>query len=355
MKRFSRREFLKLSGRMAAILGLSPLLVTDMAEALEQSAAGNPPVLWIQGASCTGDSVSLLNSVEPDIKDVLLDIISLRFHPTVMAAAGDLAMSAMEETSEKAKGKYYLVVEGAVPKDDGGVYCTVGENGSGKPITFLNLLERLSKDAAAIIAVGTCATSGGIPAGAPNPTGCVGVSEVVKGTPVINIPGCPAHPDWILGSLAHVLLYKKVPALDGQGRPKLFFGKLIHDNCPRRQYFDNSIFARSLSEEGCLFKLGCKGPMTHADCPTRQWNNGVNFCIKAGAPCIGCAEVVFPDETSPMYKQMPDIALPGIRATADGIGKVVGAATAVGIGAHFVGSIVTGRLGGKNTEEEGEE
>lgn len=351
MKKLSRADFLKLCAGSAAAVGISQLYTPQIAEALESAAAGNPPVIWIQAASCTGCSVSLLNSVHPAIKEVLLEIISVKYHPNVMAAAGEMAIQAIQKTAAENKGKFYLVVEGAVPTKDNGIYCTIGEI-DGKPVTALEWITNLSKDAAAVLSVGTCSSFGGIPSANPNPTGCKPVSEIVKGTPVINIPGCPPHPDWIIGTIAHVLLYKKVPELDKFGRPTMFFSGLIHDNCPRRQYFDNGTIAKNLSEPGCLVQLGCKGPITQSDCYNRQWNGGTNWCIRAGAPCIGCVNPGFPDKTSPVYKQLPDIKVPGITTTANTIGKVALGSVAVGLTAHAAGTVARNKANKKANKKE---
>jgi hydrogenase small subunit len=124
-------------------------------------------------------------------------------------------------------------------------------------------------------------------------------------TPVVNIPGCPVHPDWFVGTIS-VILFSGVQALDldDLARPKLFFGQLIHENCPRRADFDKGKFAEKLGDAGCLYKLGCKGHYTYADCPLRQWNNGVSWCVKAGSPCLACVEPEFPDGTSPFYEKI---------------------------------------------------
>jgi len=120
------------------------------------------------------------------------------------------------------------------------------------------------------------------------------------GRKVINVPGCPPHPDWMVGTLVHLILYG-LPKLDENRRPTLFYGSLLHENCPNYSFYIHQKFAKNLSEEGCLVKQGCKGPLTYADCPLRHWNGGVNWCIGASAPCIGCVQMEFPDGMSPFY------------------------------------------------------
>ena len=273
------------------------------------------PVIWLQGAGCTGCSVSVLNSVSPNIKNVLVDEVipgqhvNLRFHPTLMAGEGDAVIEVLDKTAQQEKGGYILVVEGAVPTAQGGIHCVIGEE-KGEKVTLVSRVESLASNALAVVALGTCASYGGIPAASPNPTQCLSVGEVLKAakitTPVVNIPGCPIHPDWFVGTLASVLLFG-LPGpedLDEIGRPKAFFGALVHDNCTRRAYYDENKFAKKLSEPGCLYELGCKGPVTYADCPTRLWNNGVNWCVGSGAPCMGCCEPGFPDLVSPLYEKV---------------------------------------------------
>ncbi len=281
------------------------------------------PVLWIAGAACTGCSVSTLNAVSPNIKNVLIDEvipgshINLRFHPTIMAGTGDMVIEVLENTAETKKGGFILVVEGSVPTEGDGIYCSLGEREE-KTVSFMERVETLGRDALAVIGLGTCAAFGGIPAGKPNPTGCVGVKKLFEekniNTPLINIPGCPPHPDWFVGTVASVLLAGLPDAseLDEHNRPKLFFGNLIHENCSRRAYFDEGKFAKKLSDEGCLYELGCKGPVTYADCPTRLWNGGVSWCVGNNSPCIGCCEPGFPDIVSPFYEKIIDVDIPEI-------------------------------------------
>jgi hydrogenase small subunit len=281
------------------------------------------PVVWIQAGTCTGCSVSVLNSVSPTIKNVLIDEVvpgkhlNLKFQATVMAGEGDAVIQVLENTPKTNKNGYVLVVEGSIPTKDGGKYGSLGEKND-KPVPMAERVETLARDALAIVALGTCATFGGIAAGKPNPGGYVGVDKFLKSNsinkPLINIAGCPPHPDWFIGSIASVLLFglPKPADLDELKRPKLFYGNLIHENCPRRAYFDEGKFAKKFGEPGCLNELGCKGPVTHADCPLRKWNHGTNWCIDAGSPCIGCCEPGFPDLVAPVYQKLSDANLPMI-------------------------------------------
>lgn len=283
------------------------------------------PLVWLAASACTGCSISLLNSASPTIKNILIDQIipgvhiNLRFHATIMAGAGEPVIEVLEDTVAEKKGEYVLVVEGAIPTATDAMYGAIGER-DGKPVSMEIRLEELAKGALAILAVGTCASFGGIPAAAPNPSGCKSVREILEAKgitkPLINIPGCPPHPDWFVGTVASILLtgLPKAEDLDDNLRPLAFYGKLIHENCPRRAYFDEGKFAKKPGDEGCLYELGCKGPITYADCPLRQWNNGTNWVIGAGAPCNGCTQPEFPDLMSPFYEKLKDVELPVIGA-----------------------------------------
>jgi len=283
------------------------------------------PVVWLQTAACTGCSVSLLNSASPTVRNLLIDQvvpgfhINLRFHATIMAGAGEPAIEVLEETAKEKKDGYILVVEGAIPTATDAVYGAIGER-DGKPVSMEDRVVELARDAQAILAVGTCASFGGIPAATPNPTGCKPVSKILEAKgiskPLVNIPGCPPHPDWFVGTVASIILsgLPKAEDLDDNLRPLAFYGKLIHENCPRRAYFDEGKFAKKPGDEGCLYELGCKGPITYADCPLRRWNNGTNWVIGAGAPCNGCTQPEFPDLVAPFYEKLVDIELPTIGA-----------------------------------------
>jgi hydrogenase small subunit len=267
----------------------------------------------------------MLNGASPTIKNVLIDQIApgvhinLKFHSVVMAAAGEMAIEVMEDTVKRQKGEYVLVVDGAVSMDTESIFGAVGER-NGKPVSMLQRVTELAQDALAVIAIGTCASFGGIPAAPPNPTKCTSVQKALEAKgikkPLINVAGCPPHPDWFVGTVAGIILngLPKAEDLDDFLRPKAFYGQLIHENCPRRASFDEGKFARKFGDEGCLYELGCKGPITHADCPTRRWNNGTNWVIGAGAPCNGCTQPEFPHETSPFYEKLVDVELPVVGA-----------------------------------------
>lgn len=281
------------------------------------------PVIWLQTSACSGCTISLLNSASPTIKNILIDQlipgvhINLRFHTTIMAGAGEPVIKVLEDTAEEKRGDYVLVVEGAIPTATDAVYGAIGER-EGKPLRMEDMVEQLAQDALAILAVGTCASFGGIPASAPNPTGCQPVRKILEAKgitkPLVNIPGCPPHPDWFVGTAASIILngLPKAEDLDDNLRPLAFYGKLIHENCPRRAYFDEGKFAKKPGDEGCLYELGCKGPITYADCPLRRWNNGTNWVIGAGAPCNGCTQPEFPDLVAPFYEKLVDVELPTI-------------------------------------------
>jgi len=287
MGEISRRKFLKLGVHLAAAMGISSTLIPEIAEALEQIASKTAPVVWLQGLSCSGCSVSFLNSEDPGPAELLTQYISLLFHSNISAATGPMCLDLIDRACEK--GDFFLAIEGGIPL---GIpqACRMGEKSMGE------IMIDAAKKAKAVIAVGTCASFGGIPAAENNPTGAVSVPVLFNKnritTPTICLPGCPVHPDWLIGTLVHVLKFG-LPPLDDQRRPEIFYSKVIHDQCPRFPDYERERFAGSFAEEGCLFKLGCVGALTHADCTVRQWNSGINSCIRAGAPCIGCASERF--------------------------------------------------------------
>lgn len=287
MNAINRRSFLQLSARVGVAFGLCGSAIPRIAEGLEEMAQGLAPVLWLQGQCCSGCSVSLLDAEAVSPVRLLTGYISLGFHQTLSAATGDQAVETVNEIIKR--GGYILAVEGAVPLGMPEA-CMFGEE------TFGDQLTRAARSAKAVLAVGTCAAFGGIPAAENNPTGAASVPVFFKKqgieTATIRLPGCPAHPDWLVGTIVHTLKFG-LPKLDDLGRPLAYFSKSMHDQCPRFNDYEREHFARTFGEDGCLFKLGCAGPITKTDCNLRNWNGGVNSCIRAGAPCVGCGSENF--------------------------------------------------------------
>ncbi len=284
----SRRDFIKTCLTVSAMLGLPASMVSTVAAAAEKK-DNRPTVIWLHFQECTGCSESLLRSSHPALGTLILDMISLDYHETLMAGSGHQAEKSLHDSIHANKGKYILVVEGAIPTKDNGIYCKVG----GK--TALESLRTVGEGAAAIIAVGTCASYGGIQSVGPNPTGAVGVRDIIKDKPIINIPGCPPNPYNFLSTVLHYVMFNKLPALDQLGRPLFAYGRKIHEHCERRAHFDAGRFATAFgaashAEGYCLYKLGCKGPATYANCSVVRFNDGVAWPIGIGHPCIGCTE-----------------------------------------------------------------
>ena len=283
-----RRDFVKVCMMAAAAVGLPAAAGVKMAEAAQ--AGLKPSVIWLHFQECTGCTESLLRTSHPGLAELILDLISLDYCETLFAAAGYQIEDALHTAMEQNAGKYVCVVEGAIPTKDGGIYCQIGGR------TAIDILQDVGGKAGAVVAIGSCASWGGIPSAAPNPTGAVGANEIITDKPVVTIPGCPSNPYNFLGTVLQYVTFGTLPALDDKGRPLWAFGRTIHEHCPRRAHFDAGRFARMYGDEGhrlgyCLFALGCKGPETHANCSTNT------FCeipdawpIGIGHPCFGCTE-----------------------------------------------------------------
>lgn len=253
-------------------------------------------LIWLEATGCSGNIISLLNAENPDVIYLLQEMVTLKYSNSLMAAEGEAAFKKFLDTLNT---EFILVVEGAVSTKDNGLYNIIA-NYNGKRITAMEAVQMAGEKAKYIVAVGTCASFGGPSAAKPNPSKSVSVSEFL-GKEVINVPGCPSHPDWAIGTIASIVAFGK-PKLDAKNRPIIFYGITIHDRCPRRSYFDREIFATKLGDEECMFKLGCRGPVTRTDCPVRQWNGYVNWPIKDNTPCIGCAQERFPDGMEPFVR-----------------------------------------------------
>jgi hydrogenase small subunit len=329
----SRREFLKFCTVMTAALALPVDEVSRVVAALES--ARRPPVIWLEFQDCAGCTEALLRAPRPTVAEIVLDVLSVNYHETIMAAAGQQAEEAKRATIEA--GDYLLLVEGSISTKDNGVYCTIGGR------TAMDHLEEAARNAVAAIAVGSCACFGNIPAANPNPTGAVGVRDLVRHIPVMNLAGCPVNAVNLTAAIVHYLTFGSLPQLDDLGRPLFAYGMRIHDHCTRRPHFDAGQFVEQWGDEGhrvgwCLYKMGCKGPQTYHNCPTVRYNETVSWPVGAGHGCIGCSEPRFWDTMTPFYRRLPEVPGFAVETTVDRIGLGLTAAAAVGVAAHAIGS-----------------
>jgi hydrogenase small subunit len=352
VKGVSRRDFLKFCTAMTATMGL-PLGVANLiAQTIENPK--RPPVIWLHFQECTGCTESLLRATHPSVEHLVLDLISVDYSETLMVAAGHQAEEAMKKSIEANKGKFILVVEGSVPTKDNGIYCMIGGR------TALEILNDIAPKAAAVVAIGSCASWGGVQSSYPNPTGAKGIHEVITDIPVINLPGCPASPYNLLSTVLYYLTLNKLPELDEKNRPKFCYGRLVHENCERRPHFDAGRFVNEFGDYGhrngwCLYKIGCKGPETHANCPIQLFGDvGANaWPVGTGHPCFGCTEkgVGF---TKPIHQQAsvftatPPALFPDINQDKGG---GMGAGAAFVVGAAAGAAVTTGVKLSKSLKE----
>jgi len=329
----TRRDFLTFCGSMATVLGLGELATPRIAKAL--AAVKRPNVVWLSLQECTGCAESVLRTAEPTIGDLVLDVISLDFQENLMAAAGHAAEKALQDSIQKNQGEYILVVTGSVPLNDNGIYLTIAGR------TAKDHLQEAAKGAKAVVAIGACAHWGNVQAARPNPTGAVGVGDIVKDKPVVNIAGCPPIADVVTATIVHLLTFGRVPALDYDGRPQFAYGERIHDQCARRAHFDAGQFVETFDDEAarkgwCLYHVGCKGPATYSPCPIFMWNTRTNWPIGAGHPCLGCTERHFWDTMTPFYGRLPNVAGFGVERYADTLGAALAIGATAGVAAHAI-------------------
>lgn len=293
--KISRRDFLKWSAVVAIALNVD----FDMGRVNTVLAAEtDPPIIWLNGASCSGCTISMLNVTDPTtIDDVLLNKVSMKYSTTLMTTVGESAVKTLDDAANQYKGQFILVIEGSVPTGANGYYCVIGEQ-NGQAITMMDAVLKYGPMAKYVVSAGTCASFGGVPAAAPNNTSASTVQSLLNGktiNPIINLPGCPVHPTVLIQTLLDVILIG-TPALDMSNRPTKYYGVMIHDICPRRplpKVSQPGIY-------GCYMMIGCNGPMTKNVCPTFKWNNGQGWCVEVDHPCIGCANSNFP--TNPLLK-----------------------------------------------------
>lgn len=334
----SRRDFVKYCAGLAAIFAVGTPQMAHAAPAQKAAeeladklgAITKPNVVWLQLQECTGCMESALRSGGTTVEEVVLNLLSVNYNELLMAAAGEAAEKALAETNAK---KHILVVNGSIPTKDGGIYCTIGGKSAEQ------VLRESAENADIILAVGACAVYGSVQAAKPNPTGAVGVDEIIKDKTVINVSGCPPIGEVITASLTYILTHGEPPEVDSEGRPLFAYGQRIHDSCPRRPHFDAGQFVRTFDDAGaregwCLYDVGCKGPSTFSPCPIVQWNMKSGWPIGAGHPCIGCTERDFFDRFSPFYQVLPSVPGFGVEATAEKVGLGFTGAVAAGVAVH---------------------
>ncbi len=336
---YSRRDFMKFVTYITAYMGLETSMLGQVAKALETTP--RVPVIWEHFQECTCCSESFIRSDHPIVADIILDKISLDYTLTLMAASGHQAEAAKKATMDKYKGEYILCVEGSVPLGDDGNYCCIAGRSA------KDVLEESAAGAKAIIAWGSCASNGCVQAAFPNPTDATPIHKIIKNKPIIRVPGCPPIGEVMAGVILHIITFGKFPELDGLGRPKAFYSKRVHDTCYRRPYYDAGLFVDSFDDENakkgyCLYKVGCKGPMTYNACGTIKWNNGISYPIQSGHGCFGCSEENFWDN-GPIYERMTGLHGFGIESSADTIGKVAAGVLAGGIAVHAVSATIAKR------------
>ncbi|MGI6104851.1 MAG: hydrogenase small subunit [Raoultibacter sp.] len=360
----TRRDFMKLCGTIAAAAGVSYLTAPKVAQALESSIIGATegnlyPVIWIEGASCTGCTESFAQVTSPDPATIILEMISLNYCETLSAGAGHSIEQAKDATIEA--GNYILVYEGGVLEGWDGEALRVG-NAEGVSKTGGYHLAHAAEHANGVVALGSCAVNGGWMAAYPNPAGAMGVQQYLEkagiSVPVINVPGCPANPEWLTTVLVDVVMMQQLPALNGDGKPSLIFDQTIHDNCERRGHFENGEFVYEFGskEEAlgyCLYPVGCRGPQTKANCPVVRWNDRQSWCVNSGAPCIGCCEANprnpgdnWVEVNTPFFKRHRDLRLGDFVFQPGTIALAVVGLVAAALIIHGFGMKVSGRMDG---------
>lgn len=291
----TRRKFLQRMYQVVVAAGASPLLSFEELlaaddEGLVRAGWSRPNLVWLQGSSCSGCTISFLNIEQITILDFLTYFSRLLLQPNLSLTTGAQVPETLNQAAF-ADEPYIFVMEGAIPAGLPHA-CMMG----GRPIS--EWVGLLAEKAAVTIAAGTCAVSGGVPQMAGTLTGVESLGDFLKHqgieTPLVNLPACPLHPEHLIYTLLHYSRFETLPELDSAHRPQRFFSHLVHEGCPRYAAFQALDFARHLGEDGCLMELGCQGPVTYNDCHATGYNGNTNNCIRAGYPCIGCAGDLFP-------------------------------------------------------------
>ena len=340
----SRRDFMKWAAGMTAMLSLPASFTPLVAQAAELT--DRVPVIWLHMAECTGCSESFIRTADPSVATLIFDYISLEYDDLLMAASGWQAEAVLEHSMEKYYGKYILMVEGGIPLGDNGDFLTIGAHAT----TGKQRAIKACDGAAAIFAIGTCSSFGGIQAAFPNPTNAQALSYVTN-KQVINVPGCPPSEKNIVGQIMFYILFGSLPALDVYNRPLWAYKHRIHDLCERRGHFDAGEFVNQFGDQAaenghCLYRVGCKGPYTFNNCSEQRFNQTTSWPVEAGHGCIGCSEPDFWDTMGIFEEPLADRLYRttffggGADATADVVGVAVLSVTALAVAAHATISMV---------------
>lgn len=337
----SRRSFLKLCVTMTGVLALPAAYAPRVASAA--AAAPRIPLIWLRGQGCGGDTEALLRGSNPTTAELLLDLLSIDYHDSLMAASGTDAMAALSGARSRYPNGYFAVIEGAIPTAQNGAYLMTG----GRP--FADVVREVCGGAIATIAVGSCAFDGGLSAAGGGSTGAVGVGQVISNTRLLTLPGCPVNAENLTASILHYLTFGELPPADGRGRPLFAFGDLVHNQCGRRSHFEFGEFVQAWGDEGaqkgwCLYKMGCKGPETFANCPTVRYASGTSWPVKAGAACIGCHTPGFWDAMSPFSGRLPSPIPFAPDIGVDQVGQVLVGGVGALVAVHGTASFARGRL-----------
>ncbi|MBY5988963.1 Periplasmic [NiFeSe] hydrogenase small subunit precursor [Roseovarius sp. THAF27] len=278
-------------------------------------------ILWLQSAGCGGCTMSLLNAESPGVFE-LLDNAGLRFlwHPALSQETGGEVRRILDDAETGRVPLDILCVEGSIltgPKGTGRFQMLSGTGRS-----MLDWVESLAPRAAHVVAVGTCATYGGVTSAGGNPAGAIGVQydgrnpggalpqsfRSRSGLPVINVAGCPTHPDWVTETLMLIAAGEMhADALDALQRPLFYAEHLVHHACPKNEFYEYKASAEKPGQMGCMMEhLGCVGTQAVGDCNIRGWNGG-SSCTRAGYACINCTAPEFEEPNHP-FSETPKFA-----------------------------------------------
>jgi len=286
-----RREALKKIYNIIVAVGASSFFSFEDLLAIDSSKIDKPNLIWLQGASCSGCSLAMTNVEDISFIDFILKFVNIIYHPNISVVENEDIPKILNNAKEKLNDNYLLVVEGSIPMHLPHA-CLLAD------VPFKEWIEDMSRHSKVCISVGTCASFGGVTNMRGTFTGATPLKEVLENQnikkPIVNLPNCPIKPEHFVYTMLYYIKFKKLPPLDSQQRPKLFFSKTVHQSCTHYNEFKEDIFASKIGEKGCLLELGCQGPVTKSDCMTTGFNGNTNNCIKAGHPCIGCASEHFP-------------------------------------------------------------